>query len=173
MPRFRPLPIFLLLFFALAAPLSARCSAADPWRLPKASLVIVTAGGPHRFTVEIADTPQTRAQGLMFRKSLPADAGMLFDFERPQRVAFWMKNTLIPLDMLFVDARGRILGVHADAAPLSLASIESPAPVRAVIEIAGGTAARLGIKPGARVLYPIFGNARRSKPADAPLRRNP
>jgi uncharacterized protein len=147
----------LVLFFALAPLLLASPSAAEEGRLPTAELTIESAGGPHRFTVEVAETPQEEARGLMFRKSLAADSGMLFDFKRPQEVAFWMKNTLIPLDMLFVDAEGRIAGIHANAVPLSLATIESPGPVRAVIELAGGTAARLGIKPGDRVLYPIFG----------------
>jgi uncharacterized protein len=161
MPRFRPFPLFFVLIFALAAPSCSGWSAAEPQHLRTAQLVIASAGGGrHRFTVEIADTPQTRARGLMFRKSLPPATGMLFDFKRPQEVAFWMKNTLIPLDMLFVSARGRILAVHRNAVPLSLATIASPVPVRAVIELAGGTAARLGIAPGDRVLSRIFGDAR-------------
>ncbi len=155
MPRF--LPLFFLLAFAPF--FVARGSAQEAQRLPTAPLTILCARGPHRFTTEIAATPQERALGLMFRRSLAPDSGMLFDFKRPQEVAFWMKNTLVPLDMLFVDAEGRIVGIHADAVPLSLATIPSPGPVRAVIELLGGTAARLGIRPGDRVLFPIFGNS--------------
>lgn len=146
----------LIFLLVLAPPFLAAPSAAAAKGLARAELTIESAGGPHPFRVEIARTPQERAQGLMFRKSLAPDRGMLFEFERPQVVAFWMKNTLIPLDMLFVDAAGRIIGIHRDAVPLSLAAILSPGPVRGVIEVAGGTAARLGIRPGDRVLFPFF-----------------
>jgi uncharacterized membrane protein (UPF0127 family) len=98
-------------------------------------------------------------QGLMFRRNLAADAGMLFDFGEPQMAAMWMKNTLIPLDMLFVDATGHIVNIHQRAVPQSLESLGATAPVRAVIELNGGTTTRLNIQPGDRVIYPIFGNA--------------
>ena len=111
-----------------------------------------------RITVELATSPAQLEQGLMFRQSLPADAGMLFDFKAPQPAMMWMKNTLIPLDMLFVDGQGRIVSLHERAVPGSLETIGSGAPVRAVVELNGGTVARLGIKPGDRVLFPIFGN---------------
>jgi hypothetical protein len=84
---------------------------------------------------------------------------MLFEYDRVQPVSFWMKNTLIPLDMLFVDQRGRIINIHERAVPGSLEPIAAAAPARAVIELNGGTAARLGIKPGDRVIFPIFGDA--------------
>ena len=87
------------------------------------------------------------------------DAGMLFDYKTPSMATMWMKNTLIPLDMLFVDAQGRIVNIHERAVPGSLATISAAAPVRAVIELNGGTAARLGIRPGDRVMFPIFDNA--------------
>ena len=124
-----------------------------------APLTIVTAGGPRQFTVELATTPAQMEQGLMFRKSLAPDAGMLFDYTAPSMAMMWMKNTLIPLDMLFVDAQGRIVNIHERAVPGSLATISAAAPARAVIELNGGTAARLGIRPGDRVMFPIFGNA--------------
>jgi uncharacterized membrane protein (UPF0127 family) len=98
-------------------------------------------------------------QGLMFRKNLAPNAGMLFDYRAPSMAAMWMKNTLIPLDMLFVDQQGRIINIHERAVPGSLDPIAAAAPARAVIELNGGTAAHLGIKPGDRVIFPIFGNA--------------
>jgi uncharacterized protein len=125
----------------------------------KSKLVLETAKGKFPFDIELALTPAQMEQGLMFRRSLAADAGMLFDYGDPQPIAMWMKNTLIPLDMLFVDTQGRIVDIHERAVPGSLETIGSGAPVRAVIELNGGTAARLGIRPGDRVHFPIFGNA--------------
>ena len=144
----------LLLAASYAGPLFAQ-----PVQFPSAPLTIVTAGGPHKFTVELATAPEQMSQGLMFRQSLAPDAGMLFDFVVPSMATMWMKNTLIPLDMLFVDAKGQIVNIHERAVPGSLETIAAAAPVRAVIELNGGTAARLGIRPGDRVIYPIFGNA--------------
>jgi len=126
---------------------------------PKAELTIVSASEPHKFTVELATTPGQMEQGLMFRQSLAPDAGMLFDYRTPSMAAMWMKNTLIPLDMLFVDQQGRIINIHERAVPGSLDPIAATAPARAVIELNGGTAAHLGIKPGDRVIFPIFGNS--------------
>jgi uncharacterized membrane protein (UPF0127 family) len=138
---------------------SATAARAQLAQFPTAALTIVTAGGPHKFTVEVATAPAQMAQGLMFRQNLAPDAGMLFDYQVPSMATMWMKNTLIPLDMLFVDAQGRIVNIHERAVPGSLATIGTAAPVRAVIELNGGTTARLGIRPGDRVIYPIFGNA--------------
>jgi hypothetical protein len=126
---------------------------------PKAELTIVGASGPHKFTVEVATSPGQMEQGLMFRQSLALDAGMIFDYRAPSMAAMWMKNTLIPLDMLFVDQRGRIINIHERAVPGSLDPIAAAAPARAVIELSGGTAARLGLKPGDRVIFPMFGDA--------------
>jgi uncharacterized protein len=123
-----------------------------------AKLTILTAGGPRKFTVELATTPRQMEQGLMFRTSLAADAGMLFDFKTPTLATMWMENTLIPLDMLFVDEHGRIVNIHERAIPRSRDVIVAAKPVRAVIELNGGTASRLGIKPGDEVIFPIFGN---------------
>ena len=141
-----------LLLFAL----SAGNAVAQFAQYPTAPLTIVTSTGPHQFTVEVATTPEQLEQGLMFRRALAPDAGMIFDFKTPSRAAMWMKNTLIPLDMLFVDAGGRIVNIHERAVPGSLEMIAAAAPVRAVIELNGGSAARLGIRPGDRVIFPIF-----------------
>ncbi len=125
------------------------------------SLAIETARGErHRFRVEFAATPQQRAQGLMYRPTLAPDAGMLFDYGREAPVAMWMKNTLIPLDILFIAANGVIVNIAERAVPGSLASIVSARPVRAVLEINGGTAERLGIGPGDRVVHAIFRGGR-------------
>jgi len=151
----RPLLLALAVMLLAALPAAAQLA-----QFPTAPLTIVTASGPQRFTVEVATTPAQMEQGLMFRRSLAPDAGMIFDFTAPAAAAMWMKNTLIPLDMLFVDAQGRIIGIHERAVPESLDTIASPAPARAVIELNGGTAARLGIRAGDKVLFPqTFGNA--------------
>lgn len=132
---------------------------ADLQQFPTSELTIISETGPHRFRVELAETPAQMIQGLMFRTSLAPDAGMLFDYKQPTAATMWMRNTLIPLDMLFVDAQGRIVNIHERAVPQSLDVIAAAGPVRAVIELNGGTAARLGIEPGDRVVHPIFGNA--------------
>ena len=148
------------LLLVLAAMLLTGPAAAQLEHFPTAPLTIVTASGPHRFTVEVATTPAQMEQGLMFRQSLAPDAGMIFDFGAPSMAAMWMKNTLIPLDMLFVDQQGRVIGIHERAVPQSLDTIAAPGPARAVIELNGGAAARLGIRPGDKVVFPqMFGNA--------------
>ena len=120
------------------------------------SLEIVSKSGVHVFSVEIADTPAEREKGLMFVKHLPDGQGMLFDFDGEQDIAMWMKNTYIPLDMFFIRGDGRIARIAENTTPMSTAIIPSGGPVRAVLEVAGGTAARLGIAPGDRVAFPIF-----------------
>lgn len=109
-----------------------------------------------RFSVTIADTPKARQRGLMDREALGRGRGMLFDFKESQRVTFWMKDTEIPLDMIFIDAQGRIVKIHRDAEPLSRRRIPSGRPVLAVLEVRAGTAARLNIQEGDKVLHPIF-----------------
>jgi uncharacterized membrane protein (UPF0127 family) len=116
-------------------------------------------GRTYRFRVEVADNDATRERGLMFRKSLDPDAGMLFDFKSEQNVSFWMKNTLIPLDLLFIDKDGYIINLAAQATPMSEANIPSGGQVLGVLEIKGGRAAELGIEPGDRVKERIFGDA--------------
>jgi uncharacterized membrane protein (UPF0127 family) len=113
-------------------------------------LTIRSANGEHRFTVEIAGTLNQQERGLMFRRELGPDRGMIFPYDPPQDVGFWMKNTLIPLDMLFIRADGTIARI-ATAAPLSLDTVPSGEPVAAVLEIRGGRAAELGIRAGDRV----------------------
>jgi uncharacterized protein len=111
-------------------------------------------GGKARFAVDIADTPDKRAKGLMFVESMPKSSGMLFVYDRPQRASFWMKNTLIPLDMIFADASGTVRHVHAMAKPQDTTSIKGGDGVQFVLEINGGLAARLGIEPGAELRHP-------------------
>jgi len=142
--------------FVLAAP-GARSQDGEI-TFKRSSLVVVVAGGREiKFDVELALTEIERARGLMFRKQLGPYEGMLFDFQREAPVSFWMKNTLIPLDMIFIAADGTVRHVHANAVPLSTESIPSQFPVRGVLEINGGSARLLGIKPGDRIRHEIFG----------------
>ncbi|HCO55916.1 DUF192 domain-containing protein [Pelagibacterium nitratireducens] len=103
------------------------------------------------FTVEIADTPEETSRGLMFREELAPDAGMLFDFIDERPTSFWMQNTLIPLDMLFIKADGEIVRIHENAIPMDTTPIPSGEPVRFVLEIPGGRSAELGLEAGARL----------------------
>lgn len=114
--------------------------------------------GLARFTVEVADDPKERSQGLMHRQDLPSGAGMLFVYERPQRVSFWMKNTLIPLDMIFMDETGTVRRVHENAVPLDTTGIEGGEGIQYVLEINGGLARRLGIDEGAELRHPSIGS---------------
>jgi len=120
-------------------------------------LVIVSASGRHAFMVELADSREERAIGLMFRRDLGPDRGMLFNYRRTQPAAMWMKNTYLPLDMLFIADDGRVVNIAEDTVPGSLDTIASAGPVRAVLEINAGTVARLGIAPADRVVHRIFG----------------
>jgi uncharacterized membrane protein (UPF0127 family) len=143
--------------FAVAAAFALLCLFAP--RLPAGELQpleIASKNGVHVFAVELATTDADRSRGLMFRKELPDGRGMLFDFKTDQDVAFWMKNTLIPLDMIFIEGNGRILRIAENTEPLSEKIIPSGGPVRAVLEVIGGTAKKLGIAPGDRVAHPIF-----------------
>lgn len=119
-------------------------------------LDIRTHHGVRRFEVEIADTEASRERGLMFRKVLAADRGMLFDFKTPQPVSFWMKNTLIPLDMVFITADGHILSIARNAKPMDETPIASGGDVVGVLELRAGRAAELGLQPGDRVRERIF-----------------
>lgn len=126
------------------------------WALDRNTVEIASKGGVHVFTVEIADTEAAREKGLMYRKSLPPGQGMLFDFHSDQPVRFWMKNTYIPLDMIFIRSDGRILNIAENTTPMSENEVPSAGPVQAVLEVRGGTARKLGIAPGDRVANPIF-----------------
>src|SRR5919204_6355551 len=120
------------------------------------ALEIVTRNGVYPFTVELAVTDEERSKGLMFRRELPEGRGMLFDFKQDQDVTMWMKNTYIPLDMIFIRADGRIHRIAENTVPESTRIIGAGAPVRAVLEVIAGTAKKLGIRPGDRVAHPLF-----------------
>ncbi|WP_294074570.1 DUF192 domain-containing protein [Sphingomonas sp.] len=116
-------------------------------------MIIRSATGEHHFTVEVADSAEKQQRGLMFRTSLAGDRGMIFPFDPPQDASFWMKNTLIPLDIVFIGADGRIVRIAPNATPLSLDSIPSGAPVIGVLELRGGRTAELGIREGDMVTW--------------------
>lgn len=120
--------------------------------------VEMSSGKTQDFVVELALDDGQRALGLMFRKSMPPENGMLFDFDETRAVAMWMRNTLIPLDMLFIGSDGRITHIHENAVPHSEAIISSRGPVKFVLELNGGTAKRYGIKPGDMVRSAQIGN---------------
>jgi len=147
----------------LGAPLALMTGAAlaqnGDIKFKRSSLVIDTGARQIKFEVDLALTDAERTRGLMFRDKLGAYEGMLFDFYQEAPVSFWMKNTLIPLDMVFIAGDGTVRHIHANAKPLSTDTIPSEYPVRAVLEINGGSARLLGIKPGDKVKHPIFGNA--------------
>jgi len=127
--------------------------------MPVGPLVIETASGDrHNFTVELAATDADRQQGLMYRRELAADAGMLFDYGRDRRSSMWMRNTYIPLDMLFIKSNGEIESIKERTVPHSETAIRSKGRVRAVLELNAGTAFRLGIEPGDTVRHALFGN---------------
>ena len=119
-------------------------------------LEVISRNGVHAFTVEMAATDEQRARGLMYRKGLPEGQGMLFDFVQEQPVSFWMKNTYVSLDMIFIRADGRILRIAENTEPLSERMVPSGGPVRAVLEVVAGTARKLGIAPGDSVAHRIF-----------------
>jgi uncharacterized membrane protein (UPF0127 family) len=121
--------------------------------LEQVPLTITSSTGTHRFTVEVAETPEQQAQGLMNRQSLAPDRGMVFPRNPPGDASFWMKNTLIPLDLIFIREDGSIARIAENAVPLSLDPIPSLEPVSAVLEIAGGRSAELGIKAGDKVSW--------------------
>ena len=129
---------------------------AQPAAAQDQTLEIVTRSGVHTFLVELAATDEQRTKGLMFRRALPEGQGMLFDFQQDLNVTMWMKNTYVPLDMLFIRADGRIHRIAENTEPESTKIIAAGGPVRAVLEVIGGTARRLGIKPGDRVAHPMF-----------------
>lgn len=147
-------PLCAIMVVALMVPLVEAAPASITFE--KSSLTIDAAHDRFEFQVEMAVSPEQRGQGLMFRESLEEDRGMLFDFGRPQRAAMWMRNTYVPLDMLFIAADGRITQIAANTQPLSDAVVASRDPVRAVLELRGGVSAKLGIKPGDRVIHPLF-----------------
>lgn len=124
---------------------------------PLQPLSLTTSRGRFDFKVEDADTPHEREIGMMCRKGLAADRGMLFDFRKPtNNVAFWMRNTLIPLDIVFIRPDGRVLSIARSARPLDETPLPAGGPIRAVLELAGGRAAQIGLLPGDKVAHRIF-----------------
>jgi len=145
----------IALIFALFTPSLA--FAQDRPDFAMDTLVIETGkGARHEFEIELAVTPEERAYGLMFLKDMAANRGMLFDYGQRQRISMWMKDTFVPLDMLFIKENGEISRVVERTTPRSLKAIHSHARVRAVLEIRGGTAERLSIAEGDRVVHEIF-----------------
>jgi uncharacterized protein len=126
--------------------------------LPQTPLTIESDGALHQFSVELADTPDEQAIGLMHRNFLPSDQGMLFDYKAPHRPRFWMRNTFIALDMLFVRSNGEIAYIAENTVPHSERTVGPRQSVQAVLEVPAGTVARLGIKTGDKVRHQIFGN---------------
>lgn len=119
-------------------------------------LDFMTASGPHHFSVEVMETDAQRERGLMFRRYLPPDRGMLFDFKTEQPVMMWMKNTYLPLDMVFVSRGGIVTSIAKDAEPLSERIIPSGGPVYAVVELNAGTADKIDLQPGDHVVQALF-----------------
>jgi len=138
-----------VVFLAASASLSTKGGELD-------SLEIATSTGRHAFQVEIADNDATRERGLMDRRYMARDHGMLFEFDRDEPATFWMKNTYIPLDMIFIARSGVVTRIVANAEPLSERVIPSGGPCAAVLELNGGTAASIGLKVGDKVLHPFF-----------------
>lgn len=129
-------------------------------------LSIRTAAGEHRFRVELARTSQEQERGLMFRKSLDDEGGMLFPMNPPRTASFWMKNTLIPLDMLFIRTDGTIALIAANTVPYSREPVSAGMPVAAVLELRGGRAAELGVRQGDRVAWGRCVAPKEQTPAD-------
>ncbi|MGE0725705.1 MAG: DUF192 domain-containing protein [Alphaproteobacteria bacterium] len=142
--------LLLIVLVAIATPAAAQLVG-----FAKSTVEIETADGRrHKFRVELAITSAQQMQGLMYRKALDPDQGMLFLYDADQPMAMWMKNTYVPLDIAFLRADGRIINIHRDVPPLTLEPRPSDGPARAAIELPAGTAERLGIKPGDRVIHP-------------------
>lgn len=122
-------------------------------------LTLVTSTGRHEILIEVAETLQQKSLGLMFRTSLPENRGMLFPYGKPQEITMWMRNTYIPLDMVFIRADGVVHRIEVKAEPLNERIIASQGAVSGVLELAGGVAQKLGLKPGDKVLHSSFGTA--------------
>jgi hypothetical protein len=153
-----------LLLWLAAVPFGVRAQPVNPTgpqpELPKEKLVIVTRDGTqHAFNVEMATTEDQQTVGLMFRPSVPVDGGMLFDWGTSRDSQMWMRNTIAPLDMVFINADGTVRSIAENTVPESLAIIDSRGSVRATLELAAGTTERLNIRVGDKVLQRIFGNA--------------
>jgi uncharacterized membrane protein (UPF0127 family) len=170
-PDFRPLALVAMLALGACAdqpPMAAKAAipvsvVAAPRPMPTAPrgfepLQVVTPKGSFDFAVELAETDAKRERGLMFRESLAPDRGMLFDFQTPRVVAFWMKNTLIPLDIIYIAQDGRVISIARNATPKSLVPLPSGGAALGVLELAGGRAEEIGLLPGDRIRHRILGN---------------
>jgi uncharacterized membrane protein (UPF0127 family) len=123
------------------------------------TLVLKTDSGPHSISIELATTPGERALGLMYRRAMPGDAGMLFLYDRPQTIEMWMRNTIIPLDMIFIGADGKVHRIESHTEPFSTQLISSEGAVQGVLEVNAGTAEAIGLKAGDEVVYPSIDQA--------------
>ncbi len=144
--------LFLCIVALAACTPASNGSASGDWH----QVEVVSQTGAYRFTVEIADTPDAQRRGLMFRRSLAEDAGMLFLYEEEQPLSYYMRNTYISLDIIYIDAEGRIVSIARETEPLSERSIPSIAPAIAVLEVNAGTSDRLGFGEGDLVRHPFF-----------------
>ncbi len=146
-----------LLLAVLGAPAVARDDGLlELSSFPRSTLTVHGGGTGHVFRIWVADTPERQSQGLMFVRDLPADEGMLFVNRESRAMSMWMKNTFIPLDMLFIDSRGRVLRIFERTVPQSLQTLSHDEPVKAVLELRGGEAQRRGLKAGDRVEHAAF-----------------
>lgn len=155
-PRWISRPFWAGLFVLMLCFAASPCVQADEAGARVEQLDIVTASGSHPFFVEVMRTEAERERGLMFRRSLPEDHGMLFDFETARLVQMWMRNTYIPLDMIFISRSGNVVGLAENAEPLSERIISSGAPAAGVIEVNAGIVAKIGVKIGDRIRHPLF-----------------
>ena len=159
------MPRALMAFLAGLLMLTPSCSSQEadasppPVTWEKSELVIETASGPHRFAVELALDEKQRERGLMYRTEMAQDAGMLFFYPTEQEIVMWMKNTVLPLDMVFIKSDGTVYDNALGAEPYSLDFIRSEGDVRAVLELNAGTVNRIGLKRGDKVRHALFGNA--------------
>ncbi len=146
--------LLLSLAACSTAPQAASAAASGAATAALVPLTVQTAAGPRRFRVAVARTAEEQARGLMFRETMPADEGMIFPMDPPRPASFWMKNTILPLDMIFIRADGTIARVAERTVPYSLDTVDSGEPVAAVLELNGGAAAAAGMAPGDTVKWP-------------------
>jgi uncharacterized membrane protein (UPF0127 family) len=146
----------VVLFAFLGAVSSLPLAESATAKMRRETLTLVTGSGRHDIAIEVAETPEEMARGLMFRTHLPDDQGMLFQYPAPQEVTMWMRSTYIPLDVVFIRADGVVHRIATRTEPLSERLIASEGPVTGVLELAGGAAERLGLKPGDRVRHSHF-----------------
>jgi len=154
---FRAVGLMMALLSILLLPVAGWADG-QPQILEKSELIVESGDRALKFQVEVADEPEERRVGLMFRREMAADHGMLFDFEQNRQVSMWMRNTYISLDMLFIAEGGEIVNIGRDTVPESEAIVGSAGPVRYVLEVPAGTTRLLGIKPGDKILHEAIGN---------------